>query len=122
MKPEMIEITADVLLAADLSGIESHGIAIMTLYEEKMRAGILQLQAEPRIVRQNMVTALIDAGAGLGHTASVMATRLATEKAKANGIGAVSVTNSHHFGIAGYYAKMIADRGLERFQSRYTLH
>ena len=112
MKPEMAEITADVLVDADLAGIDSHGSSILMLYEEKLRAGILQVQAEPRIVRENVVTALIDAGAGLGHTASVMAARLAADKAEANGIGAISVTNSHHFGIAGYYAKIIADRGL----------
>jgi LDH2 family malate/lactate/ureidoglycolate dehydrogenase len=112
MKPEMAEITADVLVDADLCGIESHGISILTLYEEKLQKGILQLQSEPRIVRENAVMALIDAGAGLGHTASLMAARLAADKAEENGIGAVSVTNSHHFGIAGYYARIIANRGL----------
>lgn len=112
MMPCLIDVTADVMVEADLCGIDSHGISILILYEEILQKGMLQLQAEPRIVRQNAVTALIDAGAGLGHPAAVMAARLAAEKASTSGIGAVSVVNSHHFGAAGYYARLIVERGL----------
>jgi LDH2 family malate/lactate/ureidoglycolate dehydrogenase len=111
MLPHLIDVTADVMVDTDLAGIDSHGIQMLNLYEEKLRQGKLNLQAEPRIIRENAVTALIDAGAGLGHPAAVMAMRLAIEKAAACGIAAVSVTNSHHFGAAGYYAKMAAERG-----------
>jgi LDH2 family malate/lactate/ureidoglycolate dehydrogenase len=111
MLPHLIDVTADVMVDTDLAGIDSHGISMLILYEEKLRQGKLKLQAEPRVIRENAVTALIDAGAGLGHPAAVMATRLAIEKAGACGIAAVSVTNSHHFGAAGYYAKMAAQRG-----------
>ncbi len=111
MKPELAEITAEIMVDTDLAGIDSHGISMLTLYEEKLLAGKLQLQAEPRVVRENAVTALIDAGAGLGHPAAVMGARLAADKAAANGLGAVGVTNSHHFGPAGYYAKIMSDRG-----------
>jgi LDH2 family malate/lactate/ureidoglycolate dehydrogenase len=112
MKPSLVEVAADAMADTDLAGIDSHGISMLIFYEEKMREGRLCLQAEPRVVRQNAVTALIDAGAGLGHPAAVMAMRLAIEKAKANGIGAVAVTNSFHFGAAGYYARMAAEQGL----------
>jgi len=112
MKPELVEITAGIMVDTDLAGIDSHGISMLTTYEEKVLAGKLQLQAEPRVVRENAVTALIDAGAGLGYAASVMGARLAADKAAANGLGAVGVTNSHHFGPAGYYAKIMSDRGL----------
>ncbi len=63
-------------------------------------------------MRQTPVTALLDAGAGLGHPAAVEAMRLAIEKALAAGVGVVSVFNSHHFGAAGYYASLAASRGL----------
>ncbi|MGA2960683.1 MAG: Ldh family oxidoreductase [Candidatus Korobacteraceae bacterium] len=111
MLPHLIDVTADVMVDTDLAGIDSHGIQMLNLYEEKLRQGKLNLQAEPKVIRENAVTALIDAGAGLGHPAAVMAMRLAIEKAAACGIAAVSVTNSHHFGAAGYYAKMAAERG-----------
>ena len=111
MLPHLIDVTAEVMVDTDLAGIDSHGISLLILYEEKLRQKKINLQAEPKIVRENTVTALIDAGAGLGHPAAVMATRLAIEKAGASGVAAVSVTNSHHFGAAGYYAKMAAQHG-----------
>jgi LDH2 family malate/lactate/ureidoglycolate dehydrogenase len=111
MNPKLIDITAEVMVDTDLAGIDSHGMSMLILYEERFLGGTLDLKGEPRVVRENAVTALIDAAGGLGHPASVMAMRLATEKAAANGIGAVSVTNSNHFGAAGNYAKMAAQRG-----------
>jgi LDH2 family malate/lactate/ureidoglycolate dehydrogenase len=63
-------------------------------------------------VRQSPVTALIDGDAGLGHVSAVMGMELAIEKAKASGVGVVSVYNSTHFGAAGYYAAMASRVGL----------
>jgi len=111
MLPHLIDVTAEVMVDTDLAGIESHGIAMLVSYDGYMQKGKVNLQAEPKIIRENAVTALIDAGTGLGHPASVMATRMAIEKAGTYGIAAVSVTNSSHFGPAGYYAKMAAQRG-----------
>ena len=112
MNPKLIDTTADVMIDTDLAGIDSHGISMLILYEERYLEGTLKLEGEPRVVRENAVTALIDAGGGLGHPAGVLAMRMAIEKAEANGVGVVSVTNSNHFGAAGNYAKMAADRGL----------
>jgi LDH2 family malate/lactate/ureidoglycolate dehydrogenase len=81
-------------------------------YESSKQNGKLNLKAVPRIVRENAVTALIDADAGLGHPASVMAMSLAIDKAKKASLAAVTVRNSHHFGAAGYYAAMAAKAGL----------
>ncbi|GAC1543366.1 MAG: Ldh family oxidoreductase [Candidatus Velthaea sp.] len=111
MPEDLRATTADVMVDTDLSGIDSHGISMLIMYDEMRAAGTIAFDARPAIVRQNSVTALIDAGAGLGHPASVMAMDLAIDKALANGVGAVSVTNSHHFGAAGYYARMAAARG-----------
>ena len=59
------------------------------------------------------VTALVDADAGLGHPAAVMAMNLAMDKAKAAmQVGVVTVFNSHHFGAAGYYAAMASKAGM----------
>jgi LDH2 family malate/lactate/ureidoglycolate dehydrogenase len=111
MKPELIEITAEVMTDTDLAGIDSHGISMLSWYESKVVAGTLKLEVEPRVVRENAVTALIDAGGGLGHPAAAMAARLAADRAAVYGLGGVGVTNSHHFGPAGYYSKIISDRG-----------
>jgi LDH2 family malate/lactate/ureidoglycolate dehydrogenase len=112
MDAAVVKTTADVMLETDLVGVDSHGISMLMSYDEQRRRGKLNLNAKPRVVRENAATALIDADAGLGHFPSVMAMNLAIDKAKGAGIGAVSVFNSHHFGAAGYYAAMAAKRGL----------
>jgi LDH2 family malate/lactate/ureidoglycolate dehydrogenase len=112
MDADVVATTAEVMLETDLVGVDSHGVSMLMSYDEQRRRGKLNLKAKPRVVRENAATALIDADAGLGHFASVMGMNLAIDKAKAQGIGAVSVFNSHHFGAAGYYAAMAAKLGL----------
>jgi LDH2 family malate/lactate/ureidoglycolate dehydrogenase len=81
-------------------------------YESSRDKGKLNLKARPRVVRENAVTALVDADAGLGHPAAAMGMELAISKAQALGVGVVTVRNSHHFGAAGYYAAMASRQGL----------
>ncbi|MGI9422579.1 MAG: Ldh family oxidoreductase, partial [Hyphomicrobiaceae bacterium] len=78
---------------------------------EKVQEGRLDLTAEPKIESETAATATIDAGANLGHPVSVTAMNLAVDKAEAAGVGIVTVRNSHHFGAAGYYARIAAGRG-----------
>jgi LDH2 family malate/lactate/ureidoglycolate dehydrogenase len=112
MDPESVRVTAEVMVETDLSGVDSHGISMLMDYDESRAKGRLNLKARPRVVRESPVTALLDADAGLGHPASVMAMELAIRKAKAVGVGVVAVRNSHHFGAAGYYAAMASKAGL----------
>ena len=112
MAPEPVRVTAEVMVETDLSGVDSHGISMLMDYDESRRKGRLNLHARPRVVRENPVTALVDADAGLGHPASVMAMELAIAKATAAGVGVVAVRNSHHFGAAGHYAAMASRVGL----------
>ena len=65
-----------------------------------------------KTVREAPATALIDADASLGHPVSTHAMHRAVEKCLATGVAAVSVVNSHHFGAAGCYARIAADRGV----------
>jgi LDH2 family malate/lactate/ureidoglycolate dehydrogenase len=112
MLPELIPAAVAAIAWCDRAGIDSHGISMLMMYEDGWRRGKIDLQARPRAVRQTAVTALVDAGRGLGHPAAAHAMELAIEKALAAGVGAVSVFNSHHFGAAGYYAALAAEKGL----------
>jgi LDH2 family malate/lactate/ureidoglycolate dehydrogenase len=112
MHDEIVRTTTQVMVETDLSGVDSHGISMLMDYDQSRLKGKLNLAARPKVVRENAVTALIDADAGLGHAPSVTAMRLAIDKAKASGVGAVSVFNSHHFGAAGYYAALAPPQGL----------
>lgn len=111
MAEEDARIGATVLVDADLMGIDSHGIAHLAThrgYCPGFRDGAVNAKAEMRIVRETPSTALFDAAGGFGPLAGYRAMRLAIEKAKAVGSGTVAVTNSRHYGAAGYYALMAA--------------
>jgi L-2-hydroxycarboxylate dehydrogenase (NAD+) len=98
---------ANVLVAADLRGIGSHGVARLGLHISELREGHIQPHSQVRILRETPVTALLDGGGGLGAPVSKRAMQLAMEKARDVGAGFVSVRNSNHFGIAAYYAMMV---------------
>jgi len=106
------EPTVAAMVAADTCGIDSHGVSMLMLYEQMVKQGIINLKATPGIVKESPSTALVDGDAGFGHPVAKMAMALAIEKSQKNGIGSVSVFNSHHFGAAGYYAKMASDAGM----------
>ena len=109
---EDAHIAADVLVAADLRGIESHGVArLRGLYVSRLQAGVIAARPQTRILNETPATALLDGGAGLGHPIAHQAMRLAIEKAGQAGAGFVAVRNSNHFGIAGYYAMMALEHG-----------
>lgn len=103
---EDASITANVLVEADLRGIDSHGVARMSRYVSGIQQGMMKPKANPRVVHQTPCTATIDADAGLGQPVSHWAMQLAITKAKENSLGFVAVRNSNHYGIAGYYAMM----------------
>ena len=112
MDPALVQTTADVMVETDLAGIDSHGVSMLMDYEASKSKGKLNLKARPHVVKETPVMALIDADAGLGHPGAVMGMELAINKAKAMGVGVVSVFNSHHFGAAGYYAALAPKQGL----------
>ncbi len=111
-REEDAALITDVLLQSDLYGIESHGIQRLYRYYRHVTTGVIDAKAEPEIVFETPVSAVIDGHNGMGHIISGTAARLAVRKAKESGIGLVTVRNSNHYGIAGYYAKMAMKEGL----------
>jgi LDH2 family malate/lactate/ureidoglycolate dehydrogenase len=106
------ETTAEIMIETDLRGVDSHGVSMLPTYDQEFRAGRLNMKPVFKTVRENPATALVDADASLGHPVSAYAMNMAVDKCKVAGVGIVSVFNSHHFGAAGCYAKIAADRGV----------
>src|SRR5712675_684460 len=98
--------TAEIMSWADLHGIDTHGISMVPPYDERRRAGRIDMRAQPTVARETPVSALIDGGGGLGHANARRAMELAIDKAKTSGIGVCAVRNSAHFGACGFYALM----------------
>jgi L-2-hydroxycarboxylate dehydrogenase (NAD+) len=121
VSPEDAAITANVLVASDLRGIDSHGVAHLRRYADDIRKGVIIARPQVRTIAETRATATVDAGAGLGQPASVRAMRRAIAKALDVGAGFVAVRNSNHFGIAGYYAMLALEHdciGLTTTNSR----
>lgn len=106
VRSEDAQITAKVLLEADVRGIDSHGVARMRRYVSGIQQGMIRPKANPKIVHETAVSATIDGCGGLGQPISYKAMQLAIKKAHKSFLGVVAVRNSNHFGIAGYYAMM----------------
>ncbi len=106
------EQAADVLIAADRRGIDSHGVARFKAYCDLLAAGGVRPFATVSLLRETPSTAALDGGNGLGLVVGPRANAIAIEKALATGTGWVTVRNSTHYGIAGYYALAAAERGL----------
>ena len=106
------KIISDVLLLSDLYGIESHGMQRLARYHKGIEKGLIKVDAKPEVVYETPVSAVIEGNDGMGQLISHKAMEIAIEKAKKTGMAIVTVRNSNHFGIAGYYAKMACDAGL----------
>src|SRR5215469_16393130 len=103
---------AEVLTCADLRGIDSHGVGRMHTYFDMLTLGRINPTPKIKIVRSTQSTATIDGDNGLGLVVGPQANRIAMDMAKKCGTGWVSVCNTNHFGIAGYYALQALERDL----------
>jgi L-2-hydroxycarboxylate dehydrogenase (NAD+) len=100
------QITADVLVMSDMRAIPSHGVARLMRYVNGLKNGQMLPKVKPKIIKESSTTAAVDARNGLGQPAGYFGMSLAIKKAKKSGVGFVTVRNSNHYGIAGYYSMM----------------
>lgn len=99
-------LAAEVLINADLRGVDSHGVARLIGYVRLIDKDRVNTTPETRIIHETPSTAVMDGDAGLGLVVGPKAMKLAIEKAKKVGSGWVSVRNSNHYGIAGYHSML----------------
>jgi len=106
-------ICADVLIAADKRGIDSHGIGrLKTIYYDRIKIGIQSPTTQFEVVKEGPTTAVIDGHNGMGQVIAKKSMQMAIQKAREYGIGMVVAKNSTHYGIAGYYTLMAAEAGM----------
>lgn len=104
---------AEILVAADLRGVESHGIARLDMfYCRRIEAGVVKARPSYTVSRETPTQIALDADNGLGHPAAKHAMAATIAKARDNGLAFGTVRNSNHFGIAAYYAMMAPEHGL----------
>lgn len=120
MPPDDVAKTVEAMVDTDLRGIDSHGISMLMTYDALRASGDLAVTAKRTVIAETPAIATLDAGGGLGHPAAHDAMHLAVVKARAVGIGAVAVRNSHHFGALGTYARVAVSAGMMGFVTTST--
>ena len=110
-----VSLCADVLLTSDMWGVQSHGVAHLPMYYDRIRRGMQRPVTRCDWIKETPTTAVIDGGHGMGMVVGHHAMELAIGKAREHGMGSVAVRNSGHFGVAGYYARMAAEQGMIGF-------
>lgn len=115
MPPADAETEADVLVWANLRGVDSHGVLRIPLYLTYLEMGSFNPSPDIRVVRETAATMLIDADQALGPVVTKMATERAIEKARDVGIGWAVIRKTCHQGAMGYYALMAAEQDMVGF-------
>ncbi len=103
------EIAAKVLVAADLRGVDTHGVirfSPQAWYVKWLTEGSMTARPNIRVISESSSTALIDGDRGMGMVIGHRAMEIAIRKAKESGIGMVGVRNSRHYGMSAYYAML----------------
>lgn len=111
---------ADVLVAADLRGIKSHGLARLPIYIKRLQEGLINKKPNIKAIKENKGVALLDGDNGLGQVASSIAMRKCIDLSKEYGFSMVGLKNSNHFGIAAYYSMMASENDLIGFVATNT--
>lgn len=106
-------IATDVLVMADVRGVDSHGVSnMLRSYVAGYREGRYNPRPDWKVVRERASTLTIDADAGLGAILCPTVMPLAIEKAKETGVGVVAIRNSAHMGMASYHAMMALEHDM----------
>lgn len=103
--------TAEILVDANLRGIDTHGIYLCNLYARRLEKGLINPRPQFRFDRRRAGVGILDADFSLGQPATLEAARKAVELAKEAGVGVVTVKNSNHFGAAAFFGEYCARQG-----------
>jgi L-2-hydroxycarboxylate dehydrogenase (NAD+) len=111
---EDAKICAEVLIAADKRGIDSHGVGRMKpiYYDRIVKSRVLRPVTQFEVIRDCKATAVVDGHHGMGMVIARRCMEMAIDKARAHGLGMVVARNSTHYGYAAHYALMAIEAGM----------
>ena len=105
------ELIADSAVDSELGGRTSHGIVRIAGYLKKAKAGGIDVQAEPTVLRDNGVSFVVDARNGFGQLALALAVDTAVEHARTHGVACGTIRNLNNAGALGYFARRATRAG-----------
>jgi LDH2 family malate/lactate/ureidoglycolate dehydrogenase len=109
---EEAELVSSLLVEANLTGFDSHGMIRLPIYARGIKMGAVKPGAEVRVVEETPSTAVIDGGWNFGQVVARQAMKVCIEKARNSIIGLVTVRNSQHVGRCNTYAEMALEHDM----------
>lgn len=97
---------AELMLEADLTGADAHGVFRLAQYVHRLKIGSTKARADIKVTRTAAATAMVDGDNAMGHLVVAQAMDTAIELARDAGIGWVGMRHSNHAGAAGVYAAL----------------
>ncbi len=110
--PADAKAATKVFIAAELTGLPSHGMTRIKDYFQLWQAGRINVTPNIRIVHESPSTAVVDGDNAIGMIAATKSMEIAIEKAKTAGTGWVSTKGSNHYGLASYYTLMAIEHDM----------
>jgi LDH2 family malate/lactate/ureidoglycolate dehydrogenase len=105
-------IVAEVLVWADLRGVDSHGVMRVPRYVELIEAGDMNPRPAMTVRIETAAAVLLDADRAAGPVAMTAAMAAAAGKAREAGVGLALVRGTTHTAALGYYTLMGAREGM----------
>ncbi|KAJ2990416.1 hypothetical protein NUW58_g2965 [Xylaria curta] len=106
------EVIARCLVAADLRGVDTHGMNRIPSYMARVRQGVLDAAANPELTKVTPVVAQVDGRNGFGFLSASQGMAAAIDMAREFGIGMVSIKHSNHFGMSAWIVQQAIDAGM----------
>ncbi len=104
-------LVAESLVAANLRGVDSHGVQLLPYYVNQILAGNVDPASEGRVISESGACLAYDGGNGLGQVISAICCDHAIRLAAGGGLGMAVARNSNHFGAAAYWGERISAAG-----------
>ncbi|MCF6409577.1 Ldh family oxidoreductase [Pseudalkalibacillus salsuginis] len=106
---------AESLVAANLRGVDSHGVTRVPIYVKRLKEGAVNPRPEIKVIQESDATLLIDGDDGMGQMVGRKAMELGIEKGKKSGGVHIGVTRSSHFGAGAYFVKRAVEEDMVAF-------
>ena len=105
-------ICADYLLKAELINAQSHGLARLKMYCDRLKKGLINSKPKIKIKKISSSISHINADNSIGFVAADIGIKVAIKNAKKTGIGLVAIKKSGHYGLSSFYAEQAVKKNL----------
>src|SRR5437899_378892 len=107
--PAKSQLVAESLVAANLRGVDSHGVQLLPYYIEQLEFGDMDLHADGRVISESGACLLYDGQNGIGQPIADTCCAHAMRMARANGLAMVVAREANQFGAGAFWGQKMSE-------------